>query len=164
MERLLEQTQSETVFKSSEQAWASLILALGLKKVRPFLKIWKTSNDFQKKVEDLVRIYQIRQQGSLQKKDCYQFDLDLLLQAEQIRQEANLAVDFEGLEKTYHSLAIHDKQEIVVNGRSLIQDLGLKPGPQLGQLLKAVELAIIEDRIPNEKTAIMAFIKELKHE
>ncbi|MBP2623171.1 CCA tRNA nucleotidyltransferase [Streptococcus oricebi] len=164
LEQLLEETKSDTQFKTSEQAWASLILALDLTSARPFLKAWKTSNDFQKKVEDLVSIYRIRQQGPLEKKDCYRFSWDLLELAEQIRQEAGLEVNFDLLEQTYQSLAIHDKQEIVVNGRLLIEEFNIQPGPDLGRMLKELELAIVEDRIPNEKDAIMKFIKELDHE
>ena len=54
-------------------------------------------------------------------------------------------------------LLIHDKHEIVVNGGTLMKELGFKPGPDLGRTLKAIENAIVDGKLANDKEAIMAF-------
>nr|WP_288931719.1 CCA tRNA nucleotidyltransferase [uncultured Streptococcus sp.] len=160
LKELLDGLAEDFQFASSEQAWAALLLALKVKDVRKFLKHWKTSNDFQKRVNQLVAVYEIRQERSLSKRDCYQYDLDLILQAESLRQAAGLSVEFEAIEATHAALTIHDKHEIVVTGSHLIRDYGFKPGPELGQILTKIELAIVDGELANSKEEIMNFIKE----
>lgn len=162
------QSQLETLFNfqvdfqftSSEQAWAALLMVLQVKNVKKFLKHWKTSNEFQKRVEQIVTIYTIRQTHFLNKEECYRFELDLMIQAEEIRQAQGLAVDFEKIYLTYNSLTIHDKHEIVVNGGLLIKKFGFKPGPALGQLLTEIEMAIVNGVLDNCLEAILAFVEE----
>ncbi|WP_311164487.1 CCA tRNA nucleotidyltransferase [Streptococcus cristatus] len=160
LQELLDGLEEDFQFSSSEQAWAALLLALKVKDVRKFLKHWKTSNDFQKRVNQLVAVYEIRQERSLSKRDCYQYDLDLILQAESLRQAACLPVEFEAIEATHASLTIHDKHEIVVTGSHLIRDYGFKPGPELGQILTKIEWAIVDGELANSKEEIMNFMKE----
>ena len=147
-------------FTSSEQAWATLLMALQVNNVKKFLKHWKTSNEFQKRVEQIVTIYTIRLRHFLDKEECYRFELDLMIQAEEIRQAQGLAVDFEKIHSTYDSLTIHDKHEIVVNGGLLIKEFGFKPGPALGQLLTEIETAIVNGVLDNRLEAILAFVEE----
>ena len=164
------QSQLETLFNfqvdfqftSSEQAWAALLMVLQVKNVKKFLKHWKTSNEFQKRVEKIVTIYTIRQTHFLNKEECYRFELDLMIQAEEIRQAQGLAVDFEKIYLTYNSLTIHDKHEIVVNGGLLIKEFGFKPGPALGQLLTEIEMALVNGVLDNRLEAILAFVEERK--
>ena len=160
LQELLDGLEEDFQFSSSEQAWAALLLALKVKDVRKFLKHWKTSNDFQKRVNQLVAVYEIRQERSLSKRDCYQYDLDLILQAESLRQAAGLPVEFEAIKATHAALTIHDKHEIVVTGGHLIRDYGFKPGPELGQILTKIEWAIVDGELANSKEEIMNFIKE----
>jgi tRNA adenylyltransferase len=42
----------------------------------------------------------------------------------------------------------------------LIRDYGFKPGPELGQILTKIELAIVDGELANSKEEIMNFIKE----
>lgn len=164
------QSQLETLFNfqvdfqftSSEQAWAALLMALQVKNIKRFLKHWKTSNEFQKRVEQIVMIFNLRQTHFLDKEECYRFELDLIIQAEEIRQAQGLAIDFERIYSTYDSLTIHDKHEIVVNGDLLIKEFGFKPGPALGQLLTEIEMAIVNGVLDNRLEAILAFVEERK--
>ena len=161
LERLFD-LASDFRFSASEQAWAALLLALDVQNVKGFLKKWKTSREFANKVEDLAEIAAIRSERNLTKRDCYDYDIDLLLQAEELRQAQGLAVDFSAIQNLDASLTIHSKQEMVVNGGMLMQDFGFKPGPKLGQILKELEYAIVDGHLPNELEAIYAYIEERK--
>lgn len=147
-------------FTSSEQAWATLLLTLDENKVSAFFKKWKTSRDFAKKVEQLVEIYRLREKARLNRRDVYRYDKSLLLSAEELRQAHGLSVDFQVIEELYDSLAIHDKHEIVVNGGMLIKEYGLKPGPALGQVISAIEWAIVDGTLENDKEAIGDFLSD----
>ena len=133
-------------------------MTLDENKVSAFFKKWKTSRDFAKKVEQLVEIYWLREKASLNRRDVYRYDRSLLLSAEELRQAHGLPVDFQVIEELYDSLAIHDKHEIVVNGGMLMKEYGLKPGPGLGQVLSAIEWAIVDGELENDKQAIGDFL------
>ncbi len=161
LERLFD-LASDFRVSASEQAWAALLLALDVQNVKGFLKKWKTSREFANKVQDLVEISAIRSERDLTKRDCYDYDIDLLLQAEELRQAQGLAVDFSAIQNLDANLTIHSKQEMVVNGGMLMREFGFEPGPKLGQILKELEYAIVDGHLPNELEAIYAYIKEKK--
>lgn len=152
-------------FRTSEQAWALLMVYLEPTHHKSFLKHWKTSNDFQRTVIKLAEIYQLRQQGPVTKQLCYRYGKHLLYLMEEIRQAQGLAADFKQIDAIDESLAIHDKHEIVVKGGEMMASFELVPGPFLGHLLNEVEVAIIEGVLENRRESIMAFIKEkIEHE
>lgn len=41
-----------------------------------------------------------------------------------------------------------------------MKDLGLKPGPTLGQLLNQIEAAIVEGDLANQQEAILDFVRD----
>ncbi|BBA92655.1 CCA tRNA nucleotidyltransferase [Streptococcus ruminantium] len=161
LEKLLASIEESFNFSSSEQAWAMLVICLELKNTHSFLKKWKTSNDFQRKVVKLVEIYQLRQTGSITKQICFLYGKDLLCLAEELRHAQGLSTDFDKIDRIHRELAIYDRQEIVVNGGHIMSECNLKPGPLLGKVLKQVEYQIVEGDLPNETAAIMAFVKRI---
>ncbi|MGT2745101.1 CCA tRNA nucleotidyltransferase [Streptococcus phocae subsp. phocae] len=153
------------VFEDSHQAWAYLMIHLGISAPKPFLKAWKTSNDFQKQVSHLIRLYEIRQERLLQQMDIYQFGKASALLVESLRYGQNKSCHFEAIDQLDKSLAIHDKRDIVINGSHLIKTFGLAPGPQLGTMLSKIEFAIVEGRLENKIHQIESFVREeLSHE
>ena len=154
--------EADFTFESSEQAWATLLWALEIKDAQPFLKHWKTSRQFAKQVQDLLTILALREEGELSKRDCYRFDLDLLLQAENLRKAQGKAVNPQAITETYQSLSIHDKKEIQINGGVLIKEYGYQPGPDLGEILTEIEFAIVDGELENDRQAIHAYLREKK--
>ena len=159
-QHLLDGLACDYQFKTSEQAWAALLLALEVTDVRAFLKAWKTSSQFQKDVEKIVAIYRFRLTNELDKMEMYCYGKALIEQAEDLRAGFGLPVDFESIERLDKELTIHDKHEIIVNGGILIKELGYKPGPELGQVLKEIEKKIVLGELANDKEAIFEFIRK----
>lgn len=147
-------------FSDHHQAWAYLIISLSIQNSKPFLKAWKTSNDFQRCVAQLVTLYHIRQERPFEKLDIYQYGKKLARLIESLRQAMGQDVDMAYIEQLDQALAIHDKHDIVVNGSHLIKNFVLKPGPELGVILERIELAIVEGHLANELDAIEAFVRE----
>ena len=127
-----------------------------------FLKAWKTSRQFAKQVQDLLTILALREEGELSKRDCYLFDLNSLLQAENLRQAQGKEVNQQAITETYQSLTIHDKKEIQINGGILIKEYGYQPGPDLGEILTEIEFAIVDGELENDRQAIHAYLREKK--
>lgn len=160
LQQFLDNLADDYHFKTSEQAWGALLLALDVKDVRDFLRAWKTSSQFQKDVEKIVSIYRFRLTNELDKMEMYCYGRNLIEQAEDLRLGFGLPVDFPTIERLDKELAIHDKHEIVVNGGMLIKEMQFKPGPELGQILKAIEQHIVLGELANDKEAIFEFIRK----
>ena len=154
--------EKDFTFESSEQAWAALLWVLEVEDAQQFLKHWKTSRQFAKQVQDLLSILALREEGELGKRDCYRFDLDLLLQAENLRRAQGKEVNPQAITEIYESLTIHDKKEIQINGGILIKEYGYHPGPELGDVLEEIEYAIVDGNLDNEVEAIHAYLRERK--
>lgn len=43
-----------------------------------------------------------------------------------------------------NQLQIHDKSEIVIAGKDLMEEFSLEPGPELGKILKIIEEKIVK--------------------
>ena len=149
-------------FESSEQAWAALLWALEVEDAQQFLKHWKTSRQFVKQVQDLLTILSLREGGELSKRDCYQFNLDSLLQAENLRKAQGKEVNPQAITETYESLTIHDKKEMQINGGILIKEYGYQPGPELGDVLNEIEYAIVDGVLKNDRQAIHDYLRGRK--
>lgn len=162
LERLSSNLAKDYHFINSEQAWAALLIYLGVKDVTTFLKAWKTSLAFQRTVAQLVEIYHLRQEESLTPLTVYTYGRELLELAEKLRQAAGLATDFALIRRLDQELLIHDKHEIVIKGGDLITEFNLKPGKALGEHLKQIELAIVNGKLVNERAAILTFVQELE--
>lgn len=151
-------------FKTSEQAWAALLLALDVKDVRVFLKAWKTSSQFQKDVEQIVAIYRFRLENELDKMEMYRYGSCLIEQAEDLRAGYGLPVDFKRIERLDKELTIHDKHEIVINGGVLIKELQYKPGPELGQVLKKSRKKLFLVSLPMTKKLFLTLLERKTNE
>ena len=54
-------------------------------------------------------------------------------------------------------------KHLAINGRDIIA-LGVPAGPEVGRLLDACLDAVIDERVPNEHEALLAFAEELRKE
>lgn len=147
-------------FLSSEQAWAAMMIVLAIYQPKGFLKKWKTSIQFQKRVTQMIEVFQARKSSSLTSWLVYQYGKELIQEVEALRAAFGMEADFDGLAQLDKDLLIHDKHDIVVNGGILISELNMKPGPDLGEMLSQVELAIVKGELSNNKEAIFDFVKD----
>jgi tRNA nucleotidyltransferase (CCA-adding enzyme) len=52
-------------------------------------------------------------------------------------------------------------KDLAIDGRALMQELGLKPGPDLGRILKALLEEVVEDPSKNEREALLSRARAL---
>lgn len=162
LRNVLLEVADDFIYSNSPQAWANLILTLQVESPKEFLKSWKTSNDFQKIVTKMINLYQIRLSSSYNKSTIYKYGKDLAYLCENLREAKGLEAEYNLIDEFDKELIIHDKHEICVNGGTLIKEFGMKPGPQLGSLLKKIEIAIVEGSLANQKADILAFVAKEK--
>lgn len=157
LEKMLTEISSTFHFQNSEQAWAALLTRFTQIEVKNFLRQWKVSNDFAKYVSDLVSAYTIKKWDLL---SLYQFGLEKVQLVDQLKNACGLEIDENYAIELDHQLQIHDKSEIVVAGKDLMKELSLKPGPELGQMLRKIEQKIVQNQLKNERQAIFEAVKK----
>lgn len=157
LESFLSSLGENYIFKSSEQAWAYLMIKLKIKDLRKCLRAWKVSNEFIKKVTGIVDSYYL-EGWSLETVYRYGIQIGQLAddlkvgEGSQLSEPELLAVDAQ--------LQIHDKSEIDISGAEIMGYFGLQPGPQLGKLLKLIEEKIVRNQLKNDKNEIKKMIGE----
>lgn len=164
LDSLLTTLADDFTFSSSEQAWAALLLALKIEDPTAFLKQWKTSRDFQKSVSQLVTAYRERLTTPVTKQLVYAYGKDCLLEVEHFRAGQGLDDQPDLVKQLDSQLPIHSKQDMAITGRDLIQDFGLKPGPQLGDILDELERRIVAGEVGNERSELSQFMSKISCE
>lgn len=94
-------------------------------------------------------------------------DLLRLLDLQKADKLATVHKDLANINKAHELLKNLEKEDLVlkrsdlaVNGKDLIK-LGYKEGRALGDLLKLIEENVLEEKLPNNKSAILKFIREM---
>lgn len=154
--------------KSSAGAWTVLTWTLGLNSqtVGKFLKAWKLSNQMIKAVQKSLKLLAAiagDQVDNLALFNAGKEALDTALEAAQV---LKITVDATHLQETYQVLPIKDAHQLAINGKMLIDDRVVKPGPAMGKLLQRLQTAVImeevENNLPALTTAAKKFTKEME--
>jgi len=82
----------------------------------------------------------------------YHFGLEKVLLVDELKVAYGLKIDREQAVTINNQLQIHDKSEIVIAGKDLMEEFSLEPGPELGKILKIIEEKIVKNT--NKKTVI----------
>ncbi|KRN29447.1 poly A polymerase head domain protein [Lactobacillus selangorensis] len=146
----------------TDEASAWLLIANAFKltvaQTRKLLKDWKSSNELIATVAAGVKLLPLIVTGSAQPLDLYHAGADVLritLEAAEILQ----GVAPETWQTQYDALPIHDKHELAINGKDLMERLQMQPGPQLGKALNGVERAIVLGQLENNESAILKWVQ-----
>lgn len=159
---LIDQTQPETI-KNPALVWGLLMIGMGVKpsQMKPVLRAWTLSNDLIDRVlafVDLDRTYQAR---ALTTEDYYRYCQKDMATYGQYLQGLGRHEEADRLVQAYQDLPIHNRQDITINGRQVMDLLDLtKGGPVIGQVLTQVETAILKGDLVNEEAAIRDFIQQ----
>lgn len=93
--------------------------------------------------------------------NLYKYDLDTIILADKIRAFVdNRNTNFDELVKTKLALPISSRKDLKVNTNDLIKYINKPQGPWINELLHKIEKAVLENKIKNEKSEILNFIKE----
>jgi tRNA nucleotidyltransferase (CCA-adding enzyme) len=74
---------------------------------------------------------------------------------------AQLSALREHVERVLAAGAALSMRDLKLDGRALMQELGMKPGPDLGRILKTLLDEVVDDPAKNEREALLQRAKEL---
>lgn len=145
---------------SESMAWYLFCQGLGIEgsKSAKFLKKWTHSNQLIKDVQDFEALEKIIQKNKLTKWEVYLYKLSTITEIEELYHLQHPNYQFQA-KSLYDDLVIHERNEILVNGKDIMNWLGLKKGnAALGILISKIEYKIVMEQLPNEINSIKQFV------
>lgn len=162
-ERLLELANLPSLsFADEISAWTVTCHSLRIlpEQVTHFLKRWKFSNQFCKAVQKCLMALELRLEHTWSAWSLYQCGYATAQRAERLLPFFAQSAHLSELQTLELKLPIHHLNDLLVNGAELVQSLKEKPGPWVGTLLRYLEQEVVEQRIGNEKTVLLATAKK----
>lgn len=156
-----------TPFTSSHEGWAYLCLA-GDIHATVLAKAYVLSNEEKSFIQVVEHAFQRRTEDVFTIKDIYQFEADVLFIAEKLYkaykgERTTCTVQYWQHQK--QALPIQSKQELVVNGKDLLQWTNNQQGRWVGDWMTKIEQAVLHGECPNDEQVIKEwFIREFNIE
>lgn len=146
---------------TEEGLWSVIIILLGLDddQVAPFLRAWKNSNAVIHQVQSNVHWFDFLTETSPSDYDLFEMGETTLLSVIDIAHILGQPISAESLTDRYSRLPIKENDQLVVDGRWLIEQ-GMKPGPELGRTLMTIKRAVVEGEVANNEVDIAEFLKK----
>lgn len=148
------------------QAWGALLTRwqASRQEVSSFLRAWKCSNELIKHEQRVVTAWQAIIDENLTPLTMYRAGWKALNDANQIAEIDDQQIDSAKLKQTYDELPLHDSHELNVVGGQLIKEAGIKPGPLLGQVIKALIAEVVNGQTANTESALIKRAKIIAKE
>lgn len=162
---LADLSKLELELTTEAQCWGLLGYSFKLneKQLRKLLKAWKTSNEIIAQAQHILNLLQIYSTGKKDIWACYQAKSEAVSAVAQLATLlAFPAFDAADFMQAYAQLAIKDKSQLAVNGKLLIKEAKLTPGPLLGKILNILEREVVLGEISNQKEALLTRAKNLR--
>lgn len=153
---------SNKPLETESQAWVLLIdqLGLGENEIRPFLKLWKCSNQMIKEVQLLAYGLKQRKHSSLEAVDLYLLGKELSLKVEALIGYFNETPQLQQVVLNYDKLAIKSLSELAIDGNLLLEASQKKPGKWVSEALQLAERGVIKKEVANDMTELLDYLKE----
>ena len=151
---------------------------IGAEMAEPMLERLRFSNDERARIVALVRHHLICYDGTWSDAAVRRWvrrvspelvgDLYALSEADVTAKGKDASADLENItqlkahvEKVIAQGAAFSVKDLAVNGGTLIKELGLKPGPDVGRILRALLEEVIEDPEKNEPSVLLTRARDL---
>lgn len=157
-------TMSHLIIPDEYVAWTFISYKLGYvtsNESGKLMKEWKLSNELIKHVQTALKCVEKIKRQNLQIDDYYQAGLSPLKTANIVAKLLGFGMDDAMLESQYNALPIKDKAELKINGGILIKKLNIKPGPQLGKILKELEKEVVQGNLKNNEGNLIKKAQDL---
>lgn len=151
-----------SIIKNKQQAWSVLIYALQLtdrEKITSFMKQWKLPNDLINHVQKVIKLVDKIKQDHVDNLALFEAGIDAV-------KSAVIVAKFFGwphhdLVDQFDRLPIQDSHQLAVNGGNLIQQAGIKPGPELGKIISQLQRMVVNGQLPNNTEVLIQTAKRI---
>lgn len=126
-----------------------------------FLTAWKQPTKVIKQIKQLLKWLNFRETLVWDSYHLYTAQLHTVISVEKIRSVLSMAiVDIDSLNEMYDQLPIKSRDEIVVSGKDIIAWAQRRQGPWVREIIEAMECAIINKQLLNQKSEIEVWVHQ----
>ena len=147
-----------TQLQHAATGWLLLAYCLDVPAAK-LLKGWKQSNSLIRTVVSAQHLLPPVLAGSTTREDLYRAGTDGVTIASEAAPLLDAAIDAAHIQRAYRKLPIHEPGDMAINGGDLIA-AGVAPGREMGRLLKTLETNVLTGKLPNEKSVLLAQLKQ----
>lgn len=130
----------------------------------PPLKQLALSNELLRGIRDRLRFFQRRERETWSPFRLYEATLEVALDVEKLRSFLGLvAQPARELTKLWNELPLHEKADLAISGRDLLQSVK-QPGPWVKEELMWAEAAVVTGEIENDKELLLKALERRREE
>ncbi|TMU88323.1 CCA tRNA nucleotidyltransferase [Bacillus sp. BHET2] len=146
---------------NKEQTWLLLLVYMETVNPKRFLKGWRLPSKMIKERCKELEIFKERRKFGWSKPLLYQAGLESAMNVEKVNECVESIADSseEHVKEEFRMLAISSRKELDVTGNDLMDWTTQKGGPWMKELLSEIELAVINEKITNEKDEIRRWLE-----
>lgn len=150
--------------KNEVQVWGLIfkVLNFNYSEINHILKKWKTSNQIIDDVKLTVEILNQIIENQVNNAGLFNVGKTNLINAIEIARVMELNFDADELIHQYDQLPIKAKKELQITGKDLMEQDVVKPGPKLGKILMDLESLVIDEKLENNREALITAAKNMK--
>ncbi|UQS86569.1 CCA tRNA nucleotidyltransferase [Nicoliella spurrieriana] len=153
--------------KNEFQVWGLISFSFGLnhKQISELLKRWKAANQTIEATQKIVTALRELVAHGLNSMTLFNTGQSLLGDTMGVARALNISVDETKVMQRYDQLPIKNVHELAINGGDLIKAGVLKPGPELGRILKQLQSVVINGELNNDQPTLLEHARViLSHE
>lgn len=147
-----------TQLQHAATGWLLLAYCLDVPATK-LLKGWKQSNSLIRTVVSAQHLLPTVLASNTTREDLYRAGLDGVTIASEAAPLLDATIDAAHIQRDYRKLPIHEPGDMAINGGDLIA-AGVAPGREMGRLLKTLETNVLTGKLPNEKSVLLAQLKQ----
>lgn len=147
--------------ESVNVVWALLTEMLEIADTNKFLTVWKESNQVKSAVQAINCLVTDIKNNEYSIWNFYEIGDQYLSDVKNICSIRDIFYDENRIKQIFAELPIKSKKELAIDGKTLIDELQIKPGPKMGQLLKNVEQKVVFNELENNSRKIINYCKNL---
>lgn len=144
-------------YNNTSNGWAFFALMQPPKEVSNLLTYYKCSNTEKTHVKNVLNAVERLKKGFWSAYDFFQFSEEVLLVAANYANQIlklDLPYTPDQIQRIKASLPIASVKELVVNGNDLLEWSQKKRGPWIKEALEKIIIAVINDKLPNDRKRI----------
>ncbi|HAT55388.1 MAG TPA: CCA tRNA nucleotidyltransferase [Lactobacillus sp.] len=145
------------------EVWTMVAFHLGLSypDTVEFLQAWKTANHIIKAANQALHLAYAQQYHGVTKQLLFAMNADTIEAGTNVARMSGYGPDDPNKWlNVYQDLPIHDSHELALTGADLIKRAGLKPGPEVGDILQKVQNAVITEKVANDGETLIKYVQD----
>ncbi len=151
---------------NENQVWSLVCYQFGFNRsqINSFLRKWKSSDQVIRDCQITCATLNQMAKGRLQPMDLYRTGLKRLADANHIADFLGFGRKWLDLKRQFEKIPIRKKNELRINGRILIDQRIVEPGPKLGKIINQLEKLVVSLKLPNRQADLIRAAHQLLQE